>query len=76
MNKTAALGHAKIIHDTQSGYQESDIHLAQLLQGKSPDMALAPEDIIFVPNSKLKSAVAGGFSVAVQAAATAVIYKF
>jgi polysaccharide export outer membrane protein len=76
VNKTAALGHAKIIHDTQSGYQESDIHLAQLLQGKSPDMALAPQDIIFVPNSKLKSAVAGGFSVAVQAAATAVIYKF
>jgi polysaccharide export outer membrane protein len=76
VNKTAALGHAKIIHDTQSGYQESDIHLAQLLQGKSPDMALAPQDIIFVPNSKIKSAVAGGFSVAVQAAATAVIYRF
>jgi polysaccharide export outer membrane protein len=76
VNKTAALSHAKIIHDTQSGYQESDIHLAQLLQGKSPDVALAPRDIIFVPNSKLKSAVAGGFSVALQAAATAVIYKF
>jgi polysaccharide biosynthesis/export protein len=76
VNKTAALSHAKIIHSTQSGYQESDIHLARLLQGKSPDLALAPEDIVFVPNSKLKSAVGAGFSGVVQAAAAAAIYKF
>ena len=73
-NKTAALGHAKVIHKTPSGYQGADIHLSQVLQGKAPDMALAPEDIVFVPNSKLKSAVAGGFSPAVQAATSAVIY--
>jgi polysaccharide biosynthesis/export protein len=75
-NKTAALSHAKIIHKTPSGYAESDIHLAQLLQGKAPDVALAPEDILFVPNSKLKSAVAGGYSSVVQAAATAAVYAF
>ena len=74
VNKTASLSHAKIIHRTQSGLQEADIHLAKLLQGKSPDMALAAEDIVFIPNSKLKSAVAGGFSSAVQAATQAVIY--
>jgi polysaccharide biosynthesis/export protein len=74
VNKTAALSHAKIIHRTPSGYVETDIHLARLLQGKSPDMALAPEDIVFVPNSKLKSAVAGGFTSVVQAATTAAIY--
>lgn len=74
VNKTAALSHAKIIHKTPSGYAEADIHLARLLQGRSPDMALAPEDIVFVPNSKLKSAVAGGFTSVVQAATTAVVY--
>lgn len=74
VNKTAALSHAKIIHKTPSGYVEADIHLARLLQGRSPDMALAPEDIVFVPNSKLKSAVAGGFTSVVQAATTAVVY--
>jgi len=74
VNKTAALSHAKIIHRTPSGYVEADIHLARLLQGKSPDRALAPEDIVFVPNSKLKSAVAGGFTSVVQAATTAAIY--
>jgi polysaccharide export outer membrane protein len=76
VNKTAALSHAKIIHKTPSGYAEADIHLAQLLQGKTPDMALAPEDIVFVPNSKLKSAVAGSYSSVIQAATTAVIYAF
>ncbi len=75
VNKTAALSHAKIIHRTPSGYVENDIHLARLLQGKSPDMALAPEDIVFVPNSKLKSAVAGGFTSVVQAATTAAIIR-
>jgi polysaccharide export outer membrane protein len=74
VNKTASLSHAKVIHKDQSGYREADIHLAQLLQGKAPDKELAPEDIVFVPNSKLKSAAAGGFSSAVQAATTAVIY--
>jgi polysaccharide export outer membrane protein len=74
VNKTAALSHAKIIHRTPSGYVEADIHLPRLMQGKSPDMELAPEDIVFVPNSKLKSAVAGGFTSVVQAATTAAIY--
>jgi polysaccharide export outer membrane protein len=74
VNKTAALSHAKVIHKGPSGYREADIHLAQLLQGKAPDMELTAEDILFVPNSKLKSAVAGGFTSAVQAATTAAIY--
>ena len=76
VNKTAALSHSKIIRKSPSGYQEIDIHLAQLLQGKSPDRELEPEDIVFVPNSKVKSAVAGGYSAAVQAATSAVIYAF
>jgi polysaccharide biosynthesis/export protein len=74
VNKTAALSHAKIIHKDPSGYKEADIHLAKLLQGKAPDKELAPEDIVFVPNSKLKSAVAGGYTTALQAAATAAVY--
>jgi polysaccharide export outer membrane protein len=76
VNKTAALRHSKIIRKTSTGYEEIDIHLAQLLQGKSPDRPLQPEDIVFVPNSRLKSAVAGGYTAAVQAATSAVIYAF
>lgn len=74
-NKTASLSHSKIIHKDESGYTETDVHLALLLQGKAPDRELAPEDILFVPNSKVKSAVAGGYSSVIQAAATAAIYS-
>jgi hypothetical protein len=69
------LSHAKIIHKAESGYQETDIHLAKLMQGKAPDMPLSPEDIVFVPNSKLKSAVAGGYTSVVSAATSAAIYS-
>ncbi|HEY2645433.1 MAG TPA: polysaccharide biosynthesis/export family protein [Candidatus Acidoferrales bacterium] len=74
VNKTASLSHAKIIHKDPTGYKEADIHLAKLLEGKAPDRELEPEDIVFVPNSKLKSAVAGGYSSALSAATTAIIY--
>jgi polysaccharide export outer membrane protein len=75
VNKTASLSHAKIIHRDPSGYSEADVHLAQLMHGKAPDRELTPEDILFVPNSRLKSAIAGGYSSVVQAAATAAIYR-
>lgn len=75
-NKTASLSHAKIIHRDPSGYKEADIQLAKLMHGKAPDRELAPEDIVFVPNSKLKSAAAGGYTSVVSAATTAVIYAF
>ena len=73
-NKTASLSHTKIIRKTASGYQQTDIHLSRLLQGKSPDVELEPEDIVFVPNSKVKSAIAGGLPAAAQAAASTVVY--
>ncbi|MGI8959259.1 MAG: polysaccharide biosynthesis/export family protein [Bryobacteraceae bacterium] len=75
VNKTAALNQAKLIHNTESGYLESNIHLDRLLHGKSPDIPLAAQDILFVPNSRLKTAVASGFSTAIQAITTAAIYR-
>lgn len=75
VNRTASLSRAKLIHSTSSGYQEAEIHLNRLLHGQSPDVALAPNDILFVPSSKLKTAMANGFSTALQSAATAAIYR-
>jgi polysaccharide export outer membrane protein len=74
VNKTASLSHAKIIHKGASGYEYADLHLADLLHGKVADQELQPEDIVFVPNSKLKSAAASAFPSAVGAAATAAVY--
>jgi polysaccharide export outer membrane protein len=74
-NKTADLGKARILHKTEAGYEERQVALNRLLRSDLPDETLAPNDILFVPNSKLKSAIANGFSTAVQAAAMASIYR-
>jgi polysaccharide export outer membrane protein len=75
VNKTASLSHSKVIHKDPSGtYTTADIHLALLLHGKEADIQLEPEDIVFIANSKLKSAAASGWTTAVQAASAAAIY--
>jgi polysaccharide biosynthesis/export protein len=75
VNKTASLSHSKVIHKDPSGaYTTEDIHLAPVLHGKEPDRQLSAEDIVFIPNSKLKSAAVGGWTTAVQAASAAAIY--
>jgi polysaccharide biosynthesis/export protein len=75
VNKTASLSHSKVIHKDPSGaYTTADIHLALLLHGQEPDIELKPEDIVFIANSKLKSAAVGGWTTAVQAASAAAIY--
>ena len=40
-----------------ANHQEIAINLEQLLQGKTKDVTLQPEDILFVPNSSAKSAL-------------------
>jgi polysaccharide biosynthesis/export protein len=75
VNRTAALSHAKLIRSTSSEYQQVGIHLDRLLHGQSPDVALAPNDILFIPSSKVKNAVATGLSTVLQSAATAAIYR-
>lgn len=74
-NRTAALSQAKIIHETSAGYQEAKINLKKLLHGSSPDIPLMANDILFVPNSKLKTAVASSFTTVIQSASMAAIYR-
>jgi len=57
-SKDAALGHAKIIHKTNAGdfVKETPIPLDKIMGGKSKDIALQAEDILFVPNSLARGA--------------------
>ncbi len=52
---TAALDGAKLIRRTGKEWQEIPIPLKKILEGKSPDLPLQADDIVFVPNSKAKS---------------------
>ncbi len=65
---TAALDGAKLIRRTGKEPQELPIPLKQILLGKSPDVALQADDIVFVPNSKGRSAAKKTLDAIVQIA--------
>jgi polysaccharide export outer membrane protein len=54
---TASLGRAQVIRNPGQGekQQEIPIPLKEILAAKAPDLPLQANDIVFVPNSKMKS---------------------
>jgi polysaccharide export outer membrane protein len=53
--RTSSLNGSKILRETSNGTQEIPVHLKSILHAKSPDVALAKGDILFVPGSAAKS---------------------
>ncbi|MGA3087531.1 MAG: polysaccharide biosynthesis/export family protein [Terriglobales bacterium] len=70
----AAVGGARMLRRTPSGLQESRVPLKALLRGKGTDIPVSPEDIIFVPSSRVKDFIAAS-SVVATSAATAAVYR-
>lgn len=70
--KTAKLGHARLI--SAAGASERQISLGDIQKGKTPDFAMAPGDILFVPFSYAKNLVITGSSGVTGAASAAAIY--
>lgn len=69
----ASYGKTTLLHRTPTGFQEEKINLKKLLRGKTHDIAVKNEDILFIPTSGLKSAV--NTSMLVGAAGTAALYR-
>lgn len=78
MDRDAAPRRAKILRE-MPGHDgkpvEIPVDLKDIFDGKSPDMALRGNDILFVPNSGVKSASRSAESI-LQAATGAAIYRF
>jgi polysaccharide export outer membrane protein len=68
----ASYGKTTLLHRTATGFQEEKIDLKKLLRGKSQDIAVGNEDILFIPASGMKAAL--NTSALVVAAGTAAIY--
>lgn len=77
-NTTAVPSHARIIRktDAELGYVEQPLPLSAMQKGKRPDLALQPEDIIFVPFSYLRSFVGSGASNIASSLSSAAVYRF
>ena len=68
LTRTSAKEHARIIrNDAQTGRRtEIPLPLGKVLSGKSPDLVLRPNDIVFVPNSAARSGFYRGAEAAVS----------
>jgi len=75
VNNTAALNDAKVIRRQGDSQHEVPIKLKKILQSKVADVALQPEDILFVPSSATKSAAYRGISAIVSAATGVAIFS-
>jgi hypothetical protein len=55
--------------------QEISLDLKQVLEGRAPDLALEPEDIVYIPPSTAKSIVMRDAPSLMQSTASAAIYQ-
>jgi hypothetical protein len=63
-----------MVRRTPGGLQEHTVPLKALLRGKGTDIPVSPDDILFVPSSRLKTFVAASTLVATSTA-TAAVYR-
>jgi polysaccharide export outer membrane protein len=61
---TAAANRAILLHKNGEGYVADKLHLGNIARGKEKDLELQANDIVFIPNSRLKNALHSTESVA------------
>ena len=54
-NHTAAVSKSKLVRETANGVQEIDLPVGAMQKGKLPDVALLPDDVVYVPFSFLRN---------------------
>jgi len=72
--RTASLSGTRLIRRTANGFTDTNLALNKILQGKVADSQLEADDILYIPNSAVKSAVYRTAPSIVSSAATAAIY--
>jgi polysaccharide biosynthesis/export protein len=73
VNKTASESRARLIHNVNGQYQERDLPLKDIEEGKAPDELLEADDVIVIPFSFGKNMLMGTNSI-VAATSSALIY--
>ena len=73
---SAAVGRARMLRRTPSGLQELPVPLKALLRGKTADIPVLAEDILFVPSSRTKAFITASSMVASTTATAAIYHVF
>ena len=71
-NKTAVQSHVRLIRTTEHGQVEMPVHLDAIQKGKQADIALQPNDILYVPFSWMKNVAMSSSSIGAATAGAAV----
>jgi polysaccharide export outer membrane protein len=74
--QSAKLNGAQIIRKTEAGNVGTPIELKKILQAKAPDVAMQPDDILFVPSSVGRMATKRVVDAAVQIATFAAVRTY
>jgi len=72
-SKSASLNKAVLMTKNAQGYATTKLHVGKIEKGEAPDLELHANDILFVPNNRLKNALSGTQAV-VAAIGSASIY--
>jgi polysaccharide export outer membrane protein len=77
LSRTAGAGSARVLRPNPAGGQREEIpvNLNQLMAGKCADVALEPDDILFVPNSLAKSGLVRAMEAAIQVGTGMAIWR-
>jgi polysaccharide biosynthesis/export protein len=54
-NHTAAVGKSRLVRETAKGVQEINLPVGEMQKGKLPDVALLPDDVVYVPFSFVRN---------------------
>jgi polysaccharide export outer membrane protein len=77
LTRTAGLSGARVLRNNPATGQREEIpiNLRSIFEGKSPDLPLVAEDILFIPNSMAKSSALRAVEAAIQMGTGVVIWR-
>jgi polysaccharide biosynthesis/export protein len=73
--RTAKQGHAKLLRKNATGYNETQLSLGEIQNGKQQDIALAAGDVLYVPFSYAKNVAVSGSSGIISSISSVAIYS-
>ena len=62
-SKSASLSKTVLMRKNAQGYATTKLHVGKIQKGEAPDLDLHSNDILFIPNNRLKNAISGTESV-------------
>jgi len=71
-NHSAAVGKSKLVRKTATGVEQIDLPVGAMQKGKAPDVALLPDDVVYVPFSFLRNVAVNGSSILASATSAAI----